>query len=179
MSQLNFFHKIYVQDVVHRNIPHVDKSDLARGGNIFEVPLLYGPTINHHIIEKYFGEETQETNMENQDDDKDVLDILYDMLKESKMYKENDDYIHEDVEEDIVIANDDVVKNHDHAVEDEQTMCEDVISKGESLILVCVLNRKVYRLFQKGIQFIDDITPHNEEDYNFNGLDMGKVVAQK
>ncbi|CAI8586489.1 unnamed protein product [Vicia faba] len=95
-------------------ILHFDKSDLAAGGNVLDVPLIYESIRNHHLIQKYFVDETQETNMINQDVDKDVSDIMSDMLEtKSKIHKENDDvtpennfvsdddHVREDVEVDI------------------------------------------------------------------------------
>lgn len=35
----------------------------------------------------------------------------------------------------------------------------------------------MYGLFIKGIQFIDDMTPHNDEDFDPNGLSMKKVIT--
>ncbi|CAI8595117.1 unnamed protein product [Vicia faba] len=159
MSQLNLWRKMHVPNIVLYNIPHIYKSDLAAGGNVIDVSFFYGPIRKHHLFKKDFGEETHETNMGNQDDDKDVLDILYDMLTKSQMHKENGDHVHEDVKVDTVIANDGVVNNYDHAIDDVETTCEDVISKDESLLLVCDANRKVYRFYLKGTQSIDDMTP--------------------
>lgn len=126
-----------------------------------------------------FGEETQETNKENQDVDKDVLYILYGTLTESQIHKDIDDHIHEDVEIDIVMGDGDVVNAHDHAREDGKTLCEDVISKDKSLLMGWVINRKVYELFTKGTQSIDDMTPYNDEDFDLIGLDMKKVINDK
>lgn len=87
---------------------------------------MYGPIRNHHLIQNYFTEETQETNLGNQDVDKDMPDIMFDILEaESQTQKENDDVIlgngyvsdddlvHEDVEINIVVAHGVVVNNHD------------------------------------------------------------------
>ncbi|CAI8605693.1 unnamed protein product [Vicia faba] len=68
--------------------------------------------------------------------------ILSDMLKWSQMYKENDDHVHEDVEVETVIANDGIVNNHDHEVENVETTCGEVISKDGNLRMVCSVNRK-------------------------------------
>lgn len=70
--------------------------------------------------------------MVNQDDNKDVPDILFDMLIGSQMHKENDDHVYENVKVDTIIANDGVVDNHDHEVEYMETMCKDVINKDEN-----------------------------------------------
>ncbi|CAI8586168.1 unnamed protein product [Vicia faba] len=58
-----------------------------------------------------------------QDVDKDVLDISYDMLVESQMYKENDDHFHEDVEVDTIIISGGFDNNHDHEIIDDDTLC--------------------------------------------------------
>lgn len=57
----------------------VDKSDLAVGGIMIDVPLMYEPMRNHHLIQESFGEETYETIMGKHDVDKDVSDILSDI----------------------------------------------------------------------------------------------------
>lgn len=48
-----------------------------------------------------------------------------------------------------------------------EILCEDMVSKNESLLLVCAYNNKVY---------IDDTTPLNDEDYDPMGLDMEQVI---
>ncbi|KAL5079391.1 hypothetical protein RYX36_007812, partial [Vicia faba] len=129
LSQLNLWYKMYIPDIVLHNIPHA-------GENVIDVSLLYGPRRNHHLIQMGFDEETRETNMGNQDGDKYVPYILLYMLTESQMHKKNDDHVHEDVEVDIVIANNDDINNHDHVVEDLETINyatdkDDVIKKGD------------------------------------------------
>ncbi|CAI8608098.1 unnamed protein product [Vicia faba] len=153
LCQLNLSHKMYVPDISLHNIPHVNKYDLATDGNMIVVPLMYGPMRNH-LSQKYFGEETQESNMENQNIDKYVPNILSDMLeREYQIHKENDgeinennfvsDDVHEDVEGDTRVTHVGVVNNHDekrnfaskgkqdHIVEDVEknieTLCEDVL----------------------------------------------------
>lgn len=64
---------------------------------MIDVPLLYKPIRNHYFIQKDFGKVNWETNQGNQDDDKDVPDILSDMLTKYQMHKENDDHAHENV----------------------------------------------------------------------------------
>ncbi|CAI8595092.1 unnamed protein product [Vicia faba] len=143
LSQLKLWYKMYIPDIVLHNIPHA-------GENVIDVSLLYGPRRNHHLIQMGFDEETQETNMGNQDGDKYVPYILLYMLTESQMHKKNDDHVHEDVEVDIVLANNDVINNHDHVVEDLETMCEDVIN-----VIV------------------------NSEDFDLIGLNVDLVVTEK
>ncbi|CAI8595306.1 unnamed protein product [Vicia faba] len=108
-------------------ISYYDKTDLDIGGIIMDDPLLDEPIRNLYLIQKDFGEETQETTMGSQDYNKDVLDISFDMLIEYQMCKENDNHIHEYVEVSIVITNGGVYENHVHVVEDEETLCEDVL----------------------------------------------------
>lgn len=118
LSVLNFSYKLYVRKhvphIVPHNIPHLDKSDLAYGEKFLDVPLMYRPLRNQPLIQKNIANETQETNMGNQDVDKDVSDIFSDMLEtDSHIYMENgdvtpennyvndDDHVQEVVEEDI------------------------------------------------------------------------------
>lgn len=169
LSLLNLSYKMYVLDIALHNIPHFYKSYLAVGGNMLDVPLMYEPIIHHHLIQKYFTDDTQKTNMGNQDVDKYVSDILSDMLEtESKIHKENDDiipennylsddeHVHEYVEVDIVVARGSVINNHNekrkyaskgkngHVVEDVvkdvETLCEHVVSNDEIIFLGCVVN---------------------------------------
>lgn len=51
-----------------------------------------------------------------QNDDNDVSNILYDMLTQSQIHKENDD--HEAVEVDTIVSNENVINNHEHTVKD-------------------------------------------------------------
>lgn len=211
-SLLNLSYKMYVPDISLLNIPYFDKSGLVAGGKVFNVPLMYAPIRIHHLIKKYFGKETQETKMRNQYVDKDVPDILYDMLTNSQFHKENNDvtfennfvsdddhHVHEDVEIDIVVAHLGVVNNHndkvkfaskgkkDHAVEDVdkdvETLWKDVESNDEIIFLGCAINRKVYLLFIKGTQYIDDVhsdmNPLEDEYFDLIGLDIQQVIADK
>lgn len=118
-------------------------------------------------------EETREANLGNQDVDKYVLNIMSDMLTKSQMHK-NDDHICENFEVDTLIANHGVVINHDHAVEDVETLCEDVIIKDESLLLI---NSKEYKLFTKGTQSINDTTPCNHKDFDLIGHVVEFVIG--
>ena len=60
LSMLNLSYKMYHLDIACHNIPHVNKSNLAGGGNVIDViPLMYGPMRNHHLSQKSFGDETQ------------------------------------------------------------------------------------------------------------------------
>lgn len=123
--------------------------------------------------------------MKNQDVNKDVLDIMSDMLIESQIHNENDDvtpknnyvsddeHVHEDVEVDTVVTHVGVANNH------VETLRKDVIGKDESLLLICAINSRVYRLFTKGTQSIDDTTPHNYEYFDPIGLDMERVITDK
>lgn len=94
--------------------------------------------------------------MGNQDVEKDGADILFDMLTKSQMSKDN----------------------NDHDV-DMETLYEDVICKDESLLVVYAINIKVSRLFTKGTQSIDDMTPPINEDFDLIDLDMEHVVTDK
>lgn len=113
--------------------------------------------------------------------DKDVLDILSDMLIEYQIHKENDDVItennsvsdDEDVEIDIIVTHVCVINNHDekrkfaskgkkdHEVEDVEkdveTLREYVVSNDESIFMGCVVDNKVYRLYTMGTQSINDV----------------------
>ncbi|XP_050888881.1 uncharacterized protein LOC127094053 [Lathyrus oleraceus] len=77
------FDKKYFPDLALHNIPHVNKSDLDVGGTMIDVSLMYRRMRNHHLIHMVVGEESEESNVENQDVDKDVQDIVSDMLSES------------------------------------------------------------------------------------------------
>lgn len=79
-SNFRLYDKILVPDISLHNIPYV----LAAGGSVIDVSVMKGPMRNHHLIHMSVGEETHETNLGNQDVDKDVLDFLSDMLIESK-----------------------------------------------------------------------------------------------
>lgn len=68
---------------------------------------------------------TQESNLGIQNDDINVQDIMYDMLIQSQIRKENHD--HEVAKVDIVVSNVDVVSKHEHVVKDEDTLCEHMI----------------------------------------------------
>lgn len=61
-------------------------------------------------------------------------------------------------------------ENHD------ETLCEDVVSKYESLLLFCAINSKVYGLFTNVTQSINDaqteVTPHEDEDFDLIGLNV-------
>lgn len=95
---------------------------ISVGGNVLDIPLMYETIRNHHLIQKYFGEQTRETNFGNLDVDKDVSDILSDMLTESQIHKESDDVIHEN----------NLMSDDDHVNEDVEA--DSVVSYG------CVVN---------------------------------------
>lgn len=61
-SVLNFSYRLYVKkhvpDIALHDIPYSDKFDLAADGNVLDIPLMYGPIINNHLIQNCFGEET-------------------------------------------------------------------------------------------------------------------------
>lgn len=166
---------MYVLDITLYNIPYYDKSDLGAGENVLKASLIYGPIRDHHPIQKFFDEETQETRMENKEVDKDVSYIMSGMLQtKSQSLKENDDVTHENnfvsddnhvlkgVKVDIVVPQVGIVNNHnkkrkfaskgkmDHVVKDMETLCEDVVINDENIFLGCVANNKVYKLFNKG-----------------------------
>ena len=71
------------------------------------------------------SEVSLESNMRNQD----VSDIWSDMLTNSQMHKENND--HENVEE-------------------VETLCEDLKSKAESLLVICAINSKSVWIIHEG-----------------------------
>lgn len=96
---LRSIHKVYVSD----------ESDLATDGSMSEVPLRFVPMRLHRAILMSYGEDSQETRLSSPDDDKDVPDILTNMLIKSQVPKENDDQVHEDVGD---IG--DSTNNHDH-----------------------------------------------------------------
>ncbi|CAI8618210.1 unnamed protein product [Vicia faba] len=109
LSVLNFSYKMYarkhVLDIALHSIPYFENFDLAVGGNVINVPLMYGPITNHYLIQKNFVDETQES----QDVNKDVSNIMPDMLEiESQIHKENDD----------VILENNSVSDDDHVHED-------------------------------------------------------------
>lgn len=95
---------------------------------MIDVPLMYGPMRNNHLVQNPFGEETWETNMGNSGVDKDVSDILSYILAESPIHKENDDetlennyvtgneHVHEYIEVNIVITHVGFVNNHDDKI---------------------------------------------------------------
>lgn len=129
---------------------------------------MYEPMRNNHLIHMFVGEKTQEINMGIQDVD--VPDIMFDLLTESKMHKKKDDHVYEEIKGDGSVVN-----THD----DLETLCDDVISKDERLLMVCASNRKVCGLFTNGIQSIDDMTPHNDEDFDLFGPDVKHNVTEK
>lgn len=51
LSQLNLSYKLYVRKhvpyIIPYNIPHFDKSNLAPGENVLDVPPMYEPIRNH------------------------------------------------------------------------------------------------------------------------------------
>lgn len=51
-----------------------------------------------------------------------------------------------------------------------ETLCEDMISQDDILRVVCAIDGKVYGLFTKGTQSIDDMTPHKDKVYDLSGL---------
>lgn len=62
------------------------------------------------------------------------------MLTISQGNKENDDQVHDDVKVNASRAKDGGIDNHYH------TLNEGLISKSESIFLVCATKRKTYRL---------------------------------
>lgn len=147
-SSLKLYVNKYVSDIAFHNIPLVEKYDLADSGIVINVHNMYEPMENHHLIQMSFYKETQESNLGIQNNDNDVSNILYDMLTQSQIHKENDD--HEFVEVDSIVSNEDVFNNHEHTVKDMDTWGEEVISKDESVLLVCDVNNNEYELFYQG-----------------------------
>lgn len=70
------------------------------------------------------------------------------MLTKSQLLKQNDDHVHEDGEVGTAITNGRGVTNINHVVEDVETLCDNVISKDESLLLGCA--NKMYEVFIEG-----------------------------
>lgn len=101
---------------------------------MIDVSLMRGPLRNHRLMS--IGEESPKFNMGNQDVNIVVPAILSDMLTKSQRLKENDNHIHEDVEVDSTKVDYGVVNTHDHV----DTLCEDMISKDESLLVVCAID---------------------------------------
>lgn len=120
----------------------------------------------------HVNEKSKESNLEIQDVDKYVPNILYDMLTKFQMLKDDDVHILVDVEVGTTVTNCGGVINHDHAVEDMETLWEDVII----LPLVCAIKSKVYGLFNKGTQSINDIYPFNDETTNSWVLIWSKLL---
>lgn len=87
-----------------------------------------------------------------------MLDIMSDMLTESQMHKKDVEHLHDYVEVCTSITNGACVININHSLEDMETLCDNVISKDESLLLLYASNSKVYGLFTKSTQSIDDMT---------------------
>lgn len=58
------------------------------------------------------------------------------------------------------------------------TLGEKVRSNNESILLVCDINNE-YVLFTSGTQFVNDMSPRNNEDVDLSGLDMKQVVTDK
>lgn len=86
-SNYSMYVKKYVSDISLHHIPYVNKSNLVVDGIVIDFPLMYGPMRNHHLNQIYFSEENQETNMGNLDVDKNVPDIMSDMLTKSQIHK--------------------------------------------------------------------------------------------
>lgn len=95
------------------------------------------------------------------------------------MLKEDDEYVHDDVEVGIAITNGEGVINISHAIEDMETSCDNVISKDEILLIVCASNRKMYGFIIKGIKSIDDMTPHNDEELDLFGPNVKQNVTDQ
>lgn len=64
---------------------------------------------------------------------------------------------------------------------DVETLCENMVNNDESIFLGCVINRKVYRLYNNSTQPIykvqTKIAPHEYEDFDLIGLDMKHVCC--
>lgn len=142
-------YKMYESDNSLHNIPLVVKAYLTACENM-NVPLRSGHMRNHHDILMSSGEDSQETHSRSQDGDKDVSNFMSDMLTKYQVHKESDDHFHEDVEVVTAASNSGGIDNHDHALEDMQTLIEGVISKNESILLVCATNYKEYMISHLG-----------------------------
>lgn len=109
-------------------------------------------------------EDSHETILSCQDGDSDVSDIFLDMLTKSQVHKKNGDNVHEDV-----AADDSGINNHDHALEDMQTLGEGLISKNESILLVYATKSKKYKLTTS-----KDRSAHIEDN-----VDMEQIATVK
>lgn len=58
LSVLSFGYRLYVKkhapDIALHNIPYFEKYDITAGGNVFNVPPIYGITRNHNLIRNNF-----------------------------------------------------------------------------------------------------------------------------
>lgn len=158
------------------NIPLVVEYDILFSGNT-NVPLRFGPMRNHHDILMSSGEDSQETNLSCLNGDKDVPDILSDMLTKSQVHKGSDDHVHEDIDVVTVVANDDGIDNRDNTLEDVQTLDEGVISKNESILLVFATNRKEYIFITTCTQSMKDMFAHIKENVDLMELYVEQVTA--
>lgn len=77
------------------------------------VPLMPRTMRIHHQILISYGKYSQETNFSSPNGDDDVTGIMFDMLTKSQGHKENDDQVHEDVEDDATMVKDSGMDNHD------------------------------------------------------------------
>lgn len=88
------FDKKFIPNISLHGFPLASKNDLVTRGIMVEVSLLYGAMREHHLIHMSVSEESNESNLGNQDVDKNMPDILSDMLTESQKFKEDDYHIH-------------------------------------------------------------------------------------
>ncbi|CAI8607776.1 unnamed protein product [Vicia faba] len=88
---------MYVRDIALCNIPHGDKSDLAAGGNVIDVPVMYGSMRNYHPIQKYFESQIHKENGALTHENNSVSD---------------DDLVCEDVKANTVVTHVGVVMRH-------------------------------------------------------------------
>ncbi|CAI8583570.1 unnamed protein product [Vicia faba] len=151
-----------------------------------DVPIPDWPMRNYYLSQKDVIEETQEFTLGSQDDDKYVSYISSKMLTGSQMHKENDDHIHEDVEDDHVIPNGGVDNNHDHAIVNEVTLCEVMLYVEEDEMLrnsiarleairftpriPCILKSKLYFLNVKSASLYSYLNMEVEDPFCANIL---------
>ncbi|CAI8609156.1 unnamed protein product [Vicia faba] len=129
---------------------------------------------NYHDSLMSYGEESQQINLRNPDSDKDVEDIMSDMLTESQVHKENDDHDHEDVEDAIVIFDGGVFNYHDHAFEDVKALGEGVNESSCTTIdLLCTMD-KLTKFHDKSTHEKDHVVKVNE---NFDDVVNNEVLV--
>lgn len=104
-------------------------------------------------------------------------DIFSNMLTKSQVHQKSDDHVSEDGMVYTVVANGCGIDNHDHALEDVQTLGEGVISKNEIILMACTINSKKYRLISTGTQSVKDMSAHIEENVGLTKLNIEQLIV--